>query len=76
MAKIQDGSMGHGSMGHGSLVQWVTWVMGHKSDPLSALTSDMLTYAVRYRTSTGYAQLLMAHTRRSTLHFEFARLQL
>ena len=26
--------MGHGSMGHGSLVQWVTWVMGHKKWPI------------------------------------------
>ena len=32
--------MGHGSMGHGSLVQWVTWVMGHKKWPIVSSDTD------------------------------------
>ena len=54
--RIQDGamghgSMGHGSMGHGSLVQWVTWVMGQKSDPLSALIPSVSQFLDTYQYS-------------------------
>ena len=41
--------MGHGSMGHGSLVQWVTWVMGHKKGPIVSSDEKALSKFTRSR---------------------------